>query len=300
MAPLSPDDVLALARQRQEARKRTAAAARDLPWRAAFGGFLAVLLLSLVFWPGISLNGKLYLVVHGVCAQIHNVTIGGVQLPICARNTGIYGSALLTCIGLFLLGRGRAACSPPTSIVSALVVLFGIMVVDGLNATLFDRSLPYLYQPRNALRTLSGVGAGMALSIALMYIFNRTLLRAPERSTPLIMGWRELALFWLGNTLIVMAMYANVAISYWPLALIAWVGIVGIVYVANLLVVAVLLGYQRSVESVVQLARPATIALLSTGATLVVLAIVRIQREGFPSLIEHSGIIVRIVWGYAW
>src|ERR671922_2562992 len=104
MSERTTEEILEMARKEIAARKVQVIAernTRELPWRYAFFGLVGVLLLALVAWPGTPLNWKMYAVVHGVCAQIHNVDVGGLQLPLCARNTGIYSSFLIT--GLYLL-----------------------------------------------------------------------------------------------------------------------------------------------------------------------------------------------------
>ena len=58
-------------------------------------------------WPGGSVSWNMYATVHGVCAQMHNTTIGGMQLPLCARNTGIYGAMTISLLAMWALGRIR-------------------------------------------------------------------------------------------------------------------------------------------------------------------------------------------------
>src|SRR5947207_2551700 len=125
MSERTSDEILELARHEISARKMRMAAERtnrEVPWRYAFFGLLGTLLLGLVAWPGAALNWKMYAVVHGVCAQIHNVNIGGLQLPLCARNTGIYSSFLVTSLYLLALGRRRAAKLPPWPITITLLL----------------------------------------------------------------------------------------------------------------------------------------------------------------------------------
>ena len=108
----SSDEIIELARRDMATRQAQAQVERraaETPWRYAFIGMLGAILLGMLLWPGAPLNWKMYAAVHGVCAQIHNVSLGGEQLPLCARNTGIYSGFLLTMIYLLLLGRGRAA-----------------------------------------------------------------------------------------------------------------------------------------------------------------------------------------------
>ena len=64
--------------------------------------------------------------------------------------------------------------------------------------------------------------------------------------------------------LVLAAMYGNVALMFWPIAFTAWLGITGILYAINLLLTALVMGYEGQVVRMTQLARPATVALLFT------------------------------------
>ncbi len=108
MSQRTSDEVLEMARQEIAARKAQESPERrlrEMPWRYAFMGLVGALLLGLIAWPGMPLDRKMYSVVHGVCAQIHNVQVGGIDLPLCARNTGIYSSFFITSLYLLAIGR---------------------------------------------------------------------------------------------------------------------------------------------------------------------------------------------------
>jgi uncharacterized membrane protein len=207
-------------------------------------------------------------VVHGVCAQQHNIFLGELQFPMCARNTGIYASVTITMLFLWLVGRSRAGRVPPAPIMAALVAFVLIMAVDGFNSMFVDLGLPYLYEPRNDLRTLTGLGMGVALGSTLLLILNLALRRNVDDTLPVLGRWWELGAVLALDFLVLAALYGNLAWMYWPLAAIAWLGITGVLYAVNLLMVALVMGYDGQVTGLRQLARPATIAL---GTTLVML-----------------------------
>jgi uncharacterized membrane protein len=268
------------ARQAQEQAQREAQPATERIWRFAFAGLIAAMLLGLLAWPGIPLNWKMYAAVHGVCAQIHNVEMGGLQLPLCARNTGIYASYLITTIYLFVLGRNRAGKLPPLPITITLGLLVVIMGVDGINSMLRDLFLPNLYVPRNEIRTLTGIGMGMAVSVMLLLILNLALRKDIDREQRILNGWRELGGALLINLLAWAAIYGNIALFYWPIAIVAWVGIIGILFCVNLLIAAIALRYENMIVRWIDLARPATIAVILTMIELGLLAWVRFWMEG--------------------
>src|SRR5262249_16577520 len=68
------------------------------------GAAYVVVLVALVFLPGASLIERLRALDGGVCAQMpgHSFWIGGEQLPLCARNSGIYMGFAST-IGLLIV-----------------------------------------------------------------------------------------------------------------------------------------------------------------------------------------------------
>ena len=283
MTQYTPDEILEMARQQLSERKTQvveARTSRETPWRYAFLGVIGAALVALLFWPGTPLNWKMYAVVHGVCAQIHNVELGGVQLPICARNTGIYSSFLLTLLLLVALGRGRASKLPPLPITVLLIVFVIIMGVDGVNSMLLDMLLPHLYTPVNWLRTLTGTGMGITIAVLLLMVFNLSLRAHPEIETRVLKNWWELAAVLGVNLLVLAAMYGNISFMYWPIAFSAWLGITGVLYGVNVLVTSLAMGYDGRVVQLSQLAKPATLAVVFTGIELALMASSRFWAEG--------------------
>ena len=282
MSDRTSDEILELARKEIAARKAQASETRltrESAWRYGFFGLTGALLLSLVAWPGIPLDRKMYSVVHGVCAQIHNVRVGGLDLPLCARNTGIYSSFLITSLYLLALGRRRAAKLPPWPITIALGLFIAIMAVDGLNSMFVDMFLPHLYTPQNWLRTLTGIGMGTAMAVLLLLILNISLRRDYDDQQRIIGNWLELGGALLINGLVLLAIYGNVEIMYWPIAVAAWLGITGVLYCVNLLLAALFMRYEGMVTRVAQLAKPATFALVFTLIELGALSTMRFWLE---------------------
>ncbi|MCJ7535691.1 MAG: DUF2085 domain-containing protein, partial [Anaerolineales bacterium] len=123
-------------------------------------------ILTLFAWvintpPG--LLGKADAIGYAVCHRIdlRSFHIGDLQLPLCARCSGMYLGAMIGLIYQWVIGRRRIGMSSwkiilPTSV---FVLLFAI---DGLNSfySLFADA-PGLYQPNNTLRLLTGTGMGL-------------------------------------------------------------------------------------------------------------------------------------------
>lgn len=152
-------------------------------WDAGVAVFLAAVMLGAVAfavapWPMVL---KFHVALHGLCAQrpSHSFSLGGQPLPFDARMTGIYGGALLASSYLLARGRWRSVGLPTKPILLLLAALVGLMGLDGINSTLQDFGLPYLYQPSNLLRLATGEGMGVALLSVLFYLVSSTLWSEP-------------------------------------------------------------------------------------------------------------------------
>ncbi len=113
------------------------------------------------------LNGADY-VGYAVCHRItdRSFTIAGRQLPLCARCTGMYLGISLAFLVLLLAGRQRWSNLPPLSVLIALGFFLLAMAVDGLNSySHFFPDFPHLYEPRNWLRLVTGMGTGLTMGI---------------------------------------------------------------------------------------------------------------------------------------
>lgn len=282
MSNRSSDEILEMARNTIATRKaqdNAARSVRELPWRYALIGMAGVLLLGLLAWPGMPLEWKMYAVVHGVCAQAHTVDMAGMRLPLCARNTGIYSGFLVTVLFLLALGRAQAAKLPPWPILITLVAFVAIMGIDGINSMLVDLFMPHLYTPLNELRTLTGIGMGVAMAVLLFLMFNMGLRQNPDTDQRIIGNWVELGGALLINLLVLAAMYGNVGLMFWPIAFSAWLGITGILYGINLLLTALFMGYEGKITRMIQLAKPGTLALVFTLIELGALSAARFWLE---------------------
>jgi uncharacterized membrane protein len=277
MSQLPPDEILDLARKRIAERKASEsrqAGTRERIWPAIFLSMLAALLLAFLLWPGYSLDWKLYATVHGLVAQKHNVSLGGQELPVCARNIGIYSSFWVSLGYLFARGRGRAAGLPARPILAVLAVFVLIMAFDGVNSVLEDTGRAYLYMPRNDLRTISGALFGIALTALLLMVFNQALRANAEPTTP-VLTWGDLGTLLLLNGLFIIAVHSGISLLYWPIAWFSVFSLVGELFVVFTMVAAALMGYMRKVTSLKQLARPACLGLVISILFVTGLAAVR-------------------------
>lgn len=150
------------------------------------GIFLGLCLLALGVFsatPG-TIEGKSLAVLHGLCAQqpTHSYYFGEARLPFDARMTGIYGGFALVAGYLTLRGRWRSAGVPDLKSLLVLVLLIFPLAIDGTNSLLKDLQLPYLYEPRNAIRTLTGLMLGTSLATFVWMLVGQTAFRQTEDS----------------------------------------------------------------------------------------------------------------------
>jgi len=233
-----------MAQNIQEEVKNTVTGAGDAqekkrPWLIIVLGILYLgLLMALVFLPGGTLLDRLRWLDSGICAQLptHSFYPGGVQLPLCARNTGIYLGFMVTLMTLYAMGRGRVQQLPLRPIIVLLVCGGLAMVVDGFNSFFLDLGLPHLYQPHNLLRLGTGLAAGLALATLTLPVINRLLWceYSDERSIP---SWMALLLLIPGLILSFFAVASQNALLLYPLALFSTAGLLTVLSSVNLLVV---------------------------------------------------------------
>ncbi|NTW96984.1 MAG: DUF2085 domain-containing protein [Oscillochloris sp.] len=248
-------------------------------WSAALIGLVAGLLLGATLMPGVSLERTLYIALHGICAQTHNLISGGVQLPLCARDSGMYLSYLATLGVVAARGRWRAGRLPPLPISLSILAMFLLMAADGVNSTLAEMGLAHAYAPRNDLRLLTGMGAGIGLALVVLLVLNTALRRNVDDSLRSLGQWRELGMVLAADALIVAALAADTPLLAAPLALLVAVGVVVNLAAVISLIPSLFLGLSGRVSRMSQLAHPAIIGLTLALTFLIALARYRIWLE---------------------
>ncbi|NJP04749.1 MAG: DUF2085 domain-containing protein [Chloroflexaceae bacterium] len=288
---MNPDtnDIIEMAQQRIEMRKQYAYEQHQATpkhdsrlWRYAFLGTLLVLTFALLFTPGLSVEEKMILTVQGICAQEHNIILGGIQLPICARCSGIYISTIITVIYAWTIGRGRAGRLPKWSISATLAAFVVLMAIDGFNSFFNQVHLPTAYEPTNELRVLTGLGMGVGMGVVMLMMLNMSLRADVDADMPILGNWREFITLLLITFLVMVAIFGNVdlfGLFAWPFAIMGFLGIIGVMFCVCLLLVAMMLNYENRITRFADLARPATLALIPTLLIIGALSLFRFWLE---------------------
>ena len=177
----------------------------------------------------------------GVCGQIpgHSFTIGGRQLPLCARCTGTYLGALLGFWGLVVLKRQRASGLPPSGVLASLISFIVLWGVDGLNSFLnLLPHAPHLYEPHNLLRLITGILQGLALSIIVYPIFSFLLWKETDPAR-VIRNWRELGYLLIPAALLIRIVQTQASFLLYPVAVLSILGVLAMLTLVNAMIVLI-------------------------------------------------------------
>ncbi len=235
-----------------------------LGWPLVFIALCTLPVVGFLLLPW-SIEEKSLAVLHGLCAQqpTHTFHFGDARLPFDARMSGIYGGFALTSIFFLLRGRWSQSGIPPVGV--CLFLGFGILslAIDGVNSTLLDMGLWYLYEPMNEMRLATGLLTGLALAVFVWLLAGMIAFRNPEtRQQKLIASYRE-----LGVILGLFTGYALLVLSGWePLRLLltALLIVSAVAALTGLSLAFVLLIGKREnrAQTTTDLAASATVALL--------------------------------------
>lgn len=210
------------------------------------------------------------------------------KLPVEARMFGMFAGFLLTVLYSFLIGRGKAALMPNTLILFIYISFIVIMGFDGINATVKDLHtaglpIPYLYEPRLDFRFASGWLCGIAMAGIVLPVVNYCLWRdAAPRA--LFDRFREM-LPLLGIGAVILALFTTGSgLFYYPLAVLAPVGILVTLGSLNVVLVLTLGRRERVAANWREALNPLTLALLLSLLELGVLSLVRYAAFGWGEI----------------
>lgn len=115
---------------------------------------------------------------YGLCHQLPARSFfgGGTQLPVCARDTGIYVGFVISMLVIAALERGRRRTGMPPAWIMALgLAALVVMGWDGVT------SYAGLRETTNVIRLATGLGTGFALALVIVPLLNAQLW---HRSSP--------------------------------------------------------------------------------------------------------------------
>lgn len=214
---------------------------------------------------------------YGLCHQLpeRSFFAGGYQLPVCARDTGIYLGFALGLLGLAVLARGSRPTELPRWPVLVLVALFvGAMAVDGVT------SYAGLRTTTNDLRLLTGLLAGWALATITVPMVNSQIWR-DGRAVRVPDGSRQV-LWWLA------LLAASFVVSRWMLPVLGVVypllvsAAIVVTFVAvNLVFVGLIPAFERRARRLRDIGPQVAIALVLGAIELAGASLLRMVAERF-------------------
>ena len=212
---------------------------------------------------------------YGLCHQLpeRSFAVGGVQLPVCARDTGIYLGFSIGFLVILLLDRRRRSSEPPPVWVLVLAgLMVGAMAIDGLT------SYAGLRETTNDLRLATGLAAGFGLSAIVTPMLNGQLWRDARRER--VLGEPLAVLVWvaaLPAAYLLVRYAAPLTGVLYPLVTAA--GIVFTFLLVNLIIVTLLPSLERAALRLRECWLPIALAMVLTLLELAAAAWIRVLTE---------------------
>jgi hypothetical protein len=173
----------------------------------------------------------------------------------------MYLGVMLTFALLGLAGRQRWSNMPPLPVLLFLLGFIGLLAVDGINSySHFYPTLPHLYQPRNWLRLITGMGAGLSMGVILFPALAQTLWRQQILKSA-IANLRELAGLILLAGLVVLLVLSNQPVILYVLGLVSAAGVVLVLTAINTTLMLIITRKDSRADNWIQTVLPLLIAM---------------------------------------
>lgn len=274
---MNEDQIIAQAQRRVAERRQT----RHEHQNSGRHWFLLALViasvLGFVLYP-MPLPEKLLLAMGGVCGlrPDHSYFAGDLQLPLEARDTGMYAGLTLTLAWLLARRRVKAARIGGGVSTSIVALMFVSMVFDGVNSTLIELSWPHLYLSTNSTRLITGLLSGIAIGAVLTWLLGGYLRPSTAPSLPVLIAspgelLGPLALCALFGLLVT----REGAWGYYPVALLSVGGLLLLLAGVALLPIVRIGRLRGRIATARQLLAPIALALLIAFAVLAGSALLR-------------------------
>jgi uncharacterized membrane protein len=213
---------------------------------------------------------------YGLCHQLPERSFfgGGVQVPVCARDTGIYLGFVIAFALIAVVHRGeRPREFPSVRVWIVMGVFLAAMGFDGIS------SYAGLRETTNSLRLITGIGVGFSAAAMVFPMLQDELWRRPGVGRVLDPAWRLAT--WLAavpiSFVIVLLAGPLLGVAY-PLLVAA--SILFTLCAINLVIVAMLPAFDRKGERLSDVIVPASVALVVALVEIAAAGYVRLLAEG--------------------
>jgi uncharacterized membrane protein len=233
--------------------------------------YLVVVAAVLVFtgWilntpPG--LLGKADAIAYAVCHRIseRSFHIGSLQLPLCARCSGMYLGAVTGLIFQSVLGWKRSK-APHWGIIAVLLIFVAAFGIDGVNSYLYLLKqlrpgilpqVPNIYIPNNTLRLITGSGMGLVISAMLFPAFNQSIWSDNNDKQSGLPNWRAFGLLVGIQIVLDLLVLSESPIALYPLAIISVLGVLLLLSMVYTIVWVMITGQDNKFTKIWQLWLP--------------------------------------------
>jgi uncharacterized membrane protein len=227
---------------------------------------------------------------YAFCHRIteRSFSIGGRQLALCARCTGMYLGVTLTFVVLLLSGRLRWSGLPPVRILILLIGFIGLMGIDGINSYLhFFPNAPHLYEPQNWLRLVTGMGTGLAMGLLVFPALAQTLWK-DLKDLNVIANQREFAALLLLAGVVILLVLSDQAPILYVFGLASAAGLLLVLTAIQTMLLLILIKRDGRATHWIHAALPMAVGLIIAVTEIVVVGTLRYQltgtMTGFPGL----------------
>ena len=208
----------------------------------------------------------------GLCHQLPERSFfgGGVQVPVCARDEGLYVGFLIAFVIIWLLHRPRRPRELPGPAALVVCALFlGSMVVDGVT------SYGGIRETTNVIRLLTGAMAGYSLAALVAPLLNDELWLRADSIRVLSPVWRLVAWALSVPLVVLIVLYGGPLLGVgYPLAVAA--AIIATFLIVNLVLAVMLSPFERKAQRPRDLLAPLAIALLLTALEFVLASLLKL------------------------
>jgi len=189
---------------------------------------------------------------------------------------GIYGGFSVTIIALLVLRRLGAQRLGRRVVIGILALFFSSMVFDGINSTLVDLGLPYLYLSTNITRLVTGLLSGIALAPFLVWLLGVVAIPRDDATPRAVIRspWELLLPLGVNSGFAILVMSER-AEYYYSIALLSVGGVVVVLAIAALLIVLMVTGTVEQITRPRLVIAPGALALLVAFAVLAMTAAAR-------------------------
>jgi uncharacterized membrane protein len=226
---------------------------------------------------------------YAVCHRIpeRSFFIANTQLPLCARDTGMFSAALIGMLSYVVLSRERFSQFPRWPYTLVLIAFFLAWGFDGFNSyMLLLRGQVFIYMPQNWLRLVTGAFMGVTLSAFVVALFNSAIWKPNLVSEqPSVSSWRDIARLAIVAVSVITIVLWQPGFLYGPIALISTLGVITLLVIVNGLLVILLMKREAKIEQWRQLILPFVAGIFFTFTEIMLIDIVRAaltQQLGLP------------------